>query len=477
MPPAVVLSTASTPDAPIADERAAGLPDDAAGDDAWRGITRWSTTIEGRREGLTAMSLSGLYCAACAGTIEQALVSVPGVLAAQVHYGQASAEVRWDPQRTAPEAWVAAIRAAGYRCAPDAAAPTRALRLHESRQSLWRLFVAGFCMMQVMMYATPGYVAAPGDLEPDLARLLQWACWVLSIPVVLFSAGPFFRAALQQLRHGRPGMDVPVALGVVVTFVVSTGATFDPGGVFGHEVYFDSLTMFVAFLLGGRWLELRARHRAAAAMEAMVARRAETALRVDGQGVETLVPVASLQVGDRVRVRAGDALPADGVVIEGRSAADESMLTGESRPVDKTTGDTVLAGSLNLNGPLLLRRHAGRRGHASRGDRRADARRDGAAPRADACGRPHRRALPVGRAAAGGCRCGGVDGDRPVAGGVGRGLRAHRHLPLRPGAGRPVGAAGQCRRAVAPRRAAAPAGCGGVAGATWTCCSSTRPAR
>lgn len=357
-PRAVPTSYLSLPaDAPLplaSPDASAAAPVAPGDDDAWLASTRWSMRPDAPREGVTSMVLSGLTCAACAGAIEASLSALPGVLEARVHYGDARAELRWDPSRLRPADWEAALKRGGYGCAPDVAASSHALRHREGRASLWRLFVAGFCMMQVMMYATPSYVASPGDIPADLQRLLAWACWVLSIPVLLFSAGPFFRAAWQQLRHRRIGMDVPVSLGIAVTFVVSTGATFEPGGVFGHEVYFDSLTMFVAFLLTGRWLELRARHRAASALEAMVSRRAETAWRVEGEGVETQVPVTRLRAGDRVRVRAGDAMPADGMVLGGSSAADESLLTGESRPVPKRCGDSVLAGSLNLHGVLTL---------------------------------------------------------------------------------------------------------------------------
>jgi len=184
--------------------------------------------------------------------------------------------------------------------------------------------------------------------------LLQWASWVLSLPVMLFSAGPFFSGAWRSLRQRRLGMDVPVALGIAVTFIASSGATFDPGGHFGHEVYFDSLTMFVFFLLGGRYLELRARHRVALALEAGTARLPDSVQRVRDDGSTDVVAVARLAAGDRVRVPAGQAFPADGVLLEGRTLADEALLTGESAPVPKQDGDEVVAGSLNLRSPVLM---------------------------------------------------------------------------------------------------------------------------
>ncbi len=317
-------------------------------------FTTFSQAQGGAREATSQFRVSGMYCAACAGLIETALQGVDGVLEARVHSATALALVRWDPLRTRASALVEAVRRAGYGAVPDAAASARAQREAEQRKALWRLFVAGFCMMQVMMYATPAYVAEPGDITPDMLRLLQWANWLLSLPVLLFSAGPFFSGAWNSLRHGRLGMDVPVSLGIAVTFIASSGATFDPGGIFGHEVYFDSLTMFVFFLLGGRWLELRARHKVALSLEAGTARLPDSVERLRPDGGTERVAIARLAAGDRVRVAAGAAFPADGVLLEGRSLADEALLTGESEPVAKQPGDELVAGSLNLRAPVLM---------------------------------------------------------------------------------------------------------------------------
>ena len=305
--------------------------------------------------GQATLRIAGMYCAACAGTIEAALHQVDGVGEARVSAAAERATVRWDPRRARMADLVAAVRRAGYDAAPDAAAPAQAMRRAEARQALWRLFVAWFCMMQVMMLAWPSYIAAPGELPDDLRQLLNWGAWVLSIPVVWWSAAPFFAGAWRSVRTRRIGMDVPVALGVAVTFVASTGATFAPGGVFGHEVYFDSLTMFVAFLLAGRWLEMRARHRAAATLEAALAAMPRTAWRCTDAGGTERVDVDDLRPGDRVQVPLGEPFPADGVLLEGPTAADEALLTGESTPVAKAAGDAVVAGSVNAGAPVRVR--------------------------------------------------------------------------------------------------------------------------
>jgi Cu2+-exporting ATPase len=209
--------------------------------------------------------------------------------------------------------------------------------------------------MQVMMMATPSYVASAGELAPDLRQLLNWGSWLLALPVLMFSAGPFFSGAWRSLRQGAIGMDVPVALGIAITFGASTAATFDPSGPAGAEVYFDSMTMFISFLLAARYLELRARHGAALALERTLAGLPETAWRLGADGSVEAVSVSRLAPGDRIRVAVGQAFAADGVIEQGSSRADESMLSGESRPVDKPCGAEVVAGSTNLGAPVQVR--------------------------------------------------------------------------------------------------------------------------
>ncbi|TCP07076.1 heavy metal translocating P-type ATPase [Caldimonas thermodepolymerans] len=317
-------------------------------------FTRWLPGTDGPRVGVSGFSIEGMYCAACSVAIEEALKALPGVREADVNPGTRRARVQWEEGRVRPSEMMAAVERAGYRATPVLALQAETARHEESRRALWRLFVAGFCMMQVMMYAVPTYYAAPGDMTDDIWQLLQWASWLLSIPVVLFSAGPFLQGAWRDLRAGRIGMDVPVALGIVVTFIASTGATFDPGGIFGSEVYFDSLTMFVFFLLCGRYLELRARNATAGALEALMHRLPETVERLEADGRTSTVPVRQLRAGDRVRVHPGQAFPADGRLLEGRAQVDEALLTGESRPQLRVAGDPLVAGSYNLSSPVVM---------------------------------------------------------------------------------------------------------------------------
>ncbi|WP_058615732.1 heavy metal translocating P-type ATPase [Tepidimonas taiwanensis] len=303
----------------------------------------------------SVLMVQGMYCAACADAVESALVGRPGVLDAQVHAATRRLTLRWDPARTRLSDLAQAVGRVGYRLLPMQQALGVEQRVRETRQALWRLFVAGFCMMQVMMYTWPEYVTAPGQIPPDILQLLRWASWVLSVPVMLFASGPFFAGAWRDLRQRRIGMDTPVAIGILVTFVASSLATFEPDGPWGQDIWFDSLTMFVFFLLGGRYLELKLRDRTAGALDALMNRLPEQVEceRADG-GIER-VSLKRLQVGDVVRVHAGQAFPGDGTVLSDAATVDEALLTGESHPVTRRHGEAVVAGSHNLGGTVRVR--------------------------------------------------------------------------------------------------------------------------
>jgi len=319
----------------------------------WSAFSRPSARGEGCWE--SSVVIEGMHCAACSLTVEEAIGQVPGVL--EVHVGAAShrAKVVWASGSVHPSGWMGAVQKSGYRAVPanDIFASER--RRLETRKALWRWLVAGLCMMQVMMYAYPAYVALPGDLSQEMESLLRWASWVLTLPVILFSCGPFFSSALRDIRLGRVSMDLPVALGIGITFVMSTVGTFEPQGTFGKEVYFDSLTMFVFFLLTGRWLELRLRDRTAGALEALMNRLPDSVERQVAQGLFERVAVRRLLVGDLIRIQPGEAIAADGVVEQGETLVDEALLTGESRPLVRGVGAQVVAGSHNLSATVQVR--------------------------------------------------------------------------------------------------------------------------
>ncbi len=319
----------------------------------WSAFSRPSAQGAGCWE--SSVVIEGMHCAACSLTIEEALSRIPGVLSAQVGAASHRAKVTWSASQVLPSVWMQAVQTSGYRAVPanDVFASER--RKLETRQALWRWLVAGLCMMQVMMYAYPAYVAHPGDLTAEMEQLLRWASWVLSLPVMLFSCGPFFRNAVRDIAQARVSMDLPVALGIFITFAVSTAGTFEPTGSFGREVYFDSLTMFVFFLLTGRWLELRLRDRTAGALEALMNRLPESVERLLPDGEFVRVAVRRVVIGDVLRVYPGEAFVADGLLQSGETLVDEALLTGESRPLARSVGAHVLAGSHNLSGTVQVR--------------------------------------------------------------------------------------------------------------------------
>lgn len=307
----------------------------------------------GAHEQEASLVLEGITCAACVWLNEQHLSRLPGVLGVEVNYTTRRARVRWNDQRVALSQILKAITDIGYRAHPFDPARQEAVAQKERRAMLWRLAVSGLGMMQVMMYAYPTYVANEGELTPDVETLLRWSSLLLTLPVILYACGPFFRNAWRDIKLRRVGMDTPVALGIGAAFVASVWAT-----LIGHgHVYYDSINMFVFFLLGGRYLELLARQKALRATEELGRLAPAFADRLTGQGGDAAVErvlVSALKVGDMVLVKPGSQIPADGVVTEGASNVDESLLTGESHPVSKAIGSGVTGGSVNVDSPLTV---------------------------------------------------------------------------------------------------------------------------
>ncbi|QOT74920.1 heavy metal translocating P-type ATPase [Cupriavidus basilensis] len=291
-----------------------------------------------------------IRCAACAWLIEQHLGSLPGVESVIANVATRRVVVRWRAAEQPVSALLAALAGIGYLAWPFEVSRSDRQDRHARRGLLMRMAVAMLGMMQVMMYAWPIYTHE-ATIDPGQLQLMRWASLVLTLPVVLYSASPIFAGAWRGLRQRHLGMDVPVALGVGAGFIASTVATLRGTG----EVYFDSVTMFVAFLLLARYLELRVRQASRSGAEMLARQLPATCerLRAEG-GAGERVPVARLRAGDLIRVKAGEVVPADGTVIAGASELDESMLTGESRPVPRGIGDPVLAGCFNTASPLEL---------------------------------------------------------------------------------------------------------------------------
>jgi Cu2+-exporting ATPase len=307
-----------------------------------------ATVVPGGGYAQVQLPIRGMVCSACALLIEHTLRKQPGVGRANVDFGAQLAYITFDPRLLTRVELQRSIERAGY----DAGrVPVDERR--ERRVELLRVAIAWLGMMQVMMLAVPLYFAAPGEVPADIEQLMRIASLVLTLPVILFSAQPLYRAAWSQLRMGSIGMDLPVVLGITAAFVASAGATLAARGA----VYFDSVTMFVAFVLASRWV--LARGLASAREHIDAARRHSTisALRLvafpSSLATES-VHAEQLKIGDRVLVPPGETVPADGVVVHGRSSCSQAWLTGESTPVDKTSGAPILAGSINLDQPLVV---------------------------------------------------------------------------------------------------------------------------
>ncbi len=298
----------------------------------------------------TSLILEGITCAACVWLNEQYLAARPGVVDVRVNYATQRAWIRWDDKRIKLSEILQAVRRIGYRALPFNPAQQQESQQRERRLQQRRLAVAGLFGMQVMMLSISLYAGAWSGMEAGFEQLFRWLNLGLTLPVILYSGLPFFSAAWRDLKRAQASMDLPVSLAIGGAFLASAWATW-----IGHgEVYFDSVVMFVFFLSASRYFETLARHRCAASVEQLVQSIPLTATRLHDSAEET-VPATLLGVGDRILIRPGETVPADGDILQGFSAFDESLLNGESRPVEKSAGDAVLGGSVNLTQPLELR--------------------------------------------------------------------------------------------------------------------------
>jgi Cu+-exporting ATPase len=310
------------------------------------------------------LPITGMTCASCANRIERKLNKLDGV-SASVNYATERAAVEFDPDVVAPEQLVDTVRSAGYDAtlpaadgaAGDAAAGDERDDLAPLRTRLILSAVLGLPVLLLSM------------IPPLQFDNWQWLALQLATPVALWGAWPFHRAALTNLRHGAATMDTLVSVGVLAAWGWSVYALFlgDAGvtgmtmkltligGGEGDELYLEAAAAVTAFLLAGRYFEARAKRRAGAALEALLALGAKDVARLDADGRETRVPVEQLAVGDRFVVRPGEKVATDGVVEEGRSAVDQALLTGESVPVEKGPGDEVAGATVNAGGRLVVR--------------------------------------------------------------------------------------------------------------------------
>jgi Cu2+-exporting ATPase len=298
----------------------------------------------------TLVAVEGIHCGACVWLIERHLQRIPGVRTAAVNYATRRVLLEWDDSRVHLGELLEALARIGYQPSPNVRHASEARQRRDSRLALLRTLVAWLAMMQVMMLAWPGY-SAGGQLNGAETAIFRWASLSITLPALLFSGWSFLQASLRDLRMRRLGMDVPVVLGLWAAFLASAASVLRGSG----PVYFDSVTMFLALVLSARLIESSLRQRSANAADELLEQLPAAVRRRDPDGAWRTVAVVRLRAGDVVQVPSGSLVPVDGEVLEGAGHADEALLTGESEPVPKSVGSRVLAGSMNLDSPLVVR--------------------------------------------------------------------------------------------------------------------------
>ncbi len=295
------------------------------------------------------LSLPAAHCAACISTVESTLLAQSGVRAARLNLTQRRVLIETEADVT-PAAMITALNRAGYEAYElDAGMLSTTQTEAVSRDLAMRLGVAFFAMMNVMLLSVAVWSGGDGATRD----LFHWISGLIAIPTVAFSGRPFFASAARSLAAGRLGMDVPISLALILATSISLYET----ALGGHHAYFDAAVMLCFFLLLGRYLDHRTRAIARSAAEELAALEVPRASVLVG-GTEVVRPLAEVMVGDFVRVRPGGRMPVDGVVMVGASEVDRSVLTGESLPIFAGPGTQVLAGEVNLTGPLDIRAQA-----------------------------------------------------------------------------------------------------------------------
>ena len=303
------------------------------------------------------LPIGGMNCAGCAATIEKALRGLAGVESANVNFATARATVVFDPRTIGPADIEKTIVSAGYEVIHETGEEgrdaERAAREREYRR-LQREFWTGLALSLVI------FIGSSLHFFPWLPRFLgsPWLLWALATPVQFWIGHRFYRGAWAALKHGRADMNTLVAVGTSAAYFYSAAATLFPGffeaGGMKPAVYFDTSAVIITLILFGRMLEARAKGRTSEAIKKLIGLQPKTARVVRG-GSEVDLPVKDVAVGDLVIVRPGERIPVDGLVVQGRSAVDESMITGESLPVEKKTGDEVIGATINKTGSFTFR--------------------------------------------------------------------------------------------------------------------------
>ena len=307
----------------------------------------------GEHQREAALILEGIVCAACVWLNERHVAQLPGVLDVQVNYATHRARIRWDETQIQLSDILQAIHRIGYTAHPYDPQQQQQAFERERRNQLRRIGIAGVFGMQVMVLSVALYIGDWSGMEDNFRSFFRWVGLLLTTPVLLYSGAPFFRGAWRDLRNRSVGMDVPVTLGILVAFTGSVHASWTGRG----DVYYDSVVMFIFFLLTSRHFELMARKRGAETLEqlsqAMPAMATRITSSADGEQHD-IIPLTELQAGDAVLIKPGESVPADGTITAGESSVSEALLTGESTPLRKRPGEQLIGGSINIESPLHL---------------------------------------------------------------------------------------------------------------------------
>ena len=295
--------------------------------------------------------IEGITCPACVWLISSRLSRLPGVAGIEVNYSTERCSVEWQKDRIGLGEILAEITRLGYRPFPFNPRQREQRYEKERKNRLIRIGLAGLCGMQVMMIAIALYFGEASGMAERYRRFLHWVSLLLTLPVLVYAAQPIFAGAWRDIRIRRPGMDIPVALAIAIAFGGSVIAT--AGGA-GH-VYYDSIVMFVFFILCGRFLEFSSRKKSGAELERMTPALPLYANKIAASGALEVTPLAGLAVNDRILVKPGELIPVDGVIEEGQSTVNEAIVTGESLPLGKQPGMKVIGGSANVESPLRIR--------------------------------------------------------------------------------------------------------------------------
>jgi len=292
--------------------------------------------------------VEGIHCAACVWLIERALMRESGVQLANVNLAAKRVHLRWDSQRNKLSNLIRSLAKIGYSAVPYDPENAEGVIKKANRSMLFRLFFAGFAMMNLIWISIALY---SGANKGEFREFFHWMGFALATPTLLYAGYPFYRGAIGGLRAWRLTMDLPIAIGLSVTYAYSTYITVT-GNKLG-EVYFDTVTNLIFVILIGRYLEGMFRHQALSATKRLMELQPRVAT-VILDGKEQITPTRGVKLGDHVMIKPGYKVPVDGIVLEGKSAVDESMLSGESVPVSKSAGAKVFAGTVNTNGALLV---------------------------------------------------------------------------------------------------------------------------